>query len=90
MKLITTKRTTLDMYGALVKSVAMYDLLHAHARGETDLSEDQLANVVTGIAREARRVLSRVRGGRPTTRPPRGWARRAIHWPQTVRLTMVH
>ena len=44
------------------KSIAVYELLHAHAAGETDLSEDQLANVVTGVAAGARDTLHRMRG----------------------------
>lgn len=66
MGLITNKKNTMDMFIALRQAVAMYDLLHAHARGETDLTEDQLANVVTEISVEAQRTLIRVRGGDPT------------------------
>lgn len=46
-----------NMLVSLEKSVAVYELLHAHARGETDLTEDQLGNVVTGVAMEARGVV---------------------------------
>ena len=51
-----------DMERALEQAVAMYHLLHAHARGETDLTEDQLANVVTSVSDQASDVLRRVRG----------------------------
>lgn len=44
----------------LRKCVAMYELLHAHARDETDFTEDQLANVVTGIAEEAAEMVRRM------------------------------
>ena len=47
---------------ALRKTVAMYELLHVHAEGQTDLTEDQLANVVTGVADQARVTLERMRG----------------------------
>ena len=47
---------------ALRKTVAMYELLHTHAAGETDLTETQLANVVTGVADQARETLERMRG----------------------------
>lgn len=52
----------------LHKSAAMCDLLHAHARGETDLTEDQLASVVTDVSDEARAVLSRLVGGSSVVR----------------------
>ena len=59
-----------QMYMAIEKFIAVYELLHSHARGQTDLTEDQLANVIDGVAREARDVLARAskrRGpGRPT------------------------
>lgn len=57
-----------DMLISLEKSVAVYELLHAHARGETDLTEVQLGNVVTGVAIEARGVVRDAIGsarGRP-------------------------
>jgi hypothetical protein len=46
---------------ALRKTIAMYELLHSHADGQTDLTEDQLANVVTGVADEARLVLEKMK-----------------------------
>lgn len=46
-----------DMLVSLEKSVAVYELLHAHARGQTDLTEAQLGNVVTGVAMEAQGVV---------------------------------
>lgn len=49
---------------ALRRSIAVYELLHAHAAGQTDLTEDQLANVVTDTAREARATLDRMRATR--------------------------
>lgn len=53
-----------ELIQTISKAVAMYGLLHAHAQGKTDLTEDQLANVVTGLSLEARDVLRRVRGQR--------------------------
>jgi len=50
------------MFVSLEKSVAVYELLHAHARGETCLTEDQLGNVVTGVAMEARDVIDEAEG----------------------------
>lgn len=50
-----------EVMTALSKSIAVYELLHAHAAGETDLTEDQLANVVTEIADGSRDVLARMR-----------------------------
>lgn len=47
---------------SLEKAVAVYELLHSHAAGQTDLTEDQLANVVTGVSAEARDTLDRARG----------------------------
>ena len=52
------------MYQALEKVEAMTLLLHSHARGEDDLTEDQLANVVTGVTAEATEALRRARGPR--------------------------
>lgn len=48
-----------EMFVSLEKSVAMYELLISHAKGQTDLTEDQLANVVTGISLETRAVIRR-------------------------------
>jgi len=66
------------MVATLDRAVAVYGLLHAHAAGQTCLTEDQLANVVTGVALEASDVLRRVRGG-PSVRSDDGgrWARAA-------------
>lgn len=50
-----------DMALALQQAVAMYHLLHQHAAGTTDLTEDQLANVVTGICSDAVLILQRAR-----------------------------
>lgn len=63
-----------DMATALQKAVAMYCLLHDHAKGQTDLTEDQLGNVVTGVSEDASRVLERARDAGlvpplPTPRP---------------------
>lgn len=78
MKTITQKEA-LDMVNTLDRAIAVYGLLHAHARGETDLTEDQLANVVTGVAMEASAVLRRVRGRAPVRSPDDAgrWARLA-------------
>ena len=65
----TTRKIVHRMYQSLEKAAAMYDLLHAHARGETDLTEDQLANVVTEICREARETLGEARGETPPVLP---------------------
>lgn len=46
---------------ALRKTIAMYELLHTHAAGQTDLTEEQLGNVVTGVTQEARQTLERMR-----------------------------
>lgn len=56
------------MYETIEKVVAVYELLHAHARNQTDLTEDQLANVVTGVKDEAIRILARARDGGPDPR----------------------
>ena len=53
---------------ALRKSIAVYELLHAHAAGQTDLTEDQLANVVTVVSGEAKETLALARG-RPVPEP---------------------
>lgn len=50
------------MYDALEKAEAMSMLLHAHARGEDDLTEDQLANVVTEVTDGTARALRVARG----------------------------
>lgn len=50
-----------DMATALDKAVAMYYLLHSHAAGQSDLTEDQLANVVDGVCSEAQEILTRAR-----------------------------
>lgn len=57
------EETMKAMENALEQAVAVYHLLHAHARGETDLTEDQLANVVTTVSMTASDVLRQVRGG---------------------------
>ena len=83
-----------DMCKALEGASAMCDLLHAHARGQTDLTEDQLAAVVTGVSREAGDALSRARGAAPEGQtvwmPPHRsrWVKRARRWAarQGVRL----
>lgn len=58
-----TIQVSLQLFNEIVlglrKSIAMYKLLHAHAAGQTDLTEDQLANVVTGLAEEATDTLVR-------------------------------
>lgn len=51
------------MINALEGAAAMCDLLHAHAQGQTDLTEEQLASVVTGVSRQARDALRGARGG---------------------------
>lgn len=56
-----SRRTTVMMATALQKAVAMYFLLHDHARGATDLTEDQLASVVEGVCDEAREALTEAR-----------------------------
>lgn len=66
MKLVVSREITHMLYTALEKAEAMTMLLHAHARGEDDLTEDQLANVVTGVTEEATRTL------RAARRPPSG------------------
>lgn len=48
----------------LEKAVAMYELLHSHARGQTDLTEDQLANVVTEICAMSRATADRADAAR--------------------------
>lgn len=58
-----------QMFMAVEKFVAVYELLIAHANGQTDLTEDQLANVVNGVADEARGVLARASRGRGADRP---------------------
>lgn len=55
------RKSTISMATALQKAVAMYFLLHNHARGETDLTEDQLSAVVTGVCDEARVALDEAR-----------------------------
>lgn len=76
-----TQKEALDMMTTLNRAVAVYGLLHAHARGETDLTEDQLSGVVTGVALEATTVLRRVRGGEAPRLPDDGgrWIRAAHH-----------
>lgn len=56
-----SRRTAIQMATALQKAVAMYLLLHDHARGVTDLTDDQLAAVVTGVCDEARVALVEAR-----------------------------
>ena len=77
------------MINTLDRAIAVYGLLHAHARGETDLTEDQLANVVTGVAMEASDVLQRVRGRSTVRRPDDAgrWAREAHRRATTRRRT---
>lgn len=75
MKIINNKKTIQAMYQALERSVAVYELLKAHARGETDLTEDQLVNVVTVISLEARDTLAVARG---RVVEPRACAYRAV------------
>lgn len=53
--------TAIAMATALQKAVAMYFLLHDHAKGETDLTEDQLAAVVEGVCDEAATALAGAR-----------------------------
>lgn len=62
-----------DTYLVLEKNVAICELLHAHARGETDLSEDQLANVVTGVSIETKAVARRMAVRRDDVRARAGW-----------------
>ena len=62
MKLTISHTITSAMYLALERSVAVYDLLVAHANGQTDLTEDQLANVVTRVSAEAKETLALARG----------------------------
>lgn len=68
-----TKALYQAMCLSLEKSVAVYELLHSHAKGQTDLTEDQLANVVTGVAMEARETLGRARGPHDGPYGPAGW-----------------
>lgn len=70
---------------ALEGAAAMCDLLIAHARGQTDLSEEQLEAVVRGVSRQATDALRRARGRGPGRQAlvPVGraeWIRRARVW----------
>lgn len=56
-----TRRTAIMMAEALQKTVAMYGLLIEQSQNETDLSEDQIATVVEGVAAEARDALVEAR-----------------------------
>lgn len=68
-----------DMCLQIEKNIAVYELLHAHARGQTDLTEEQLANVVTGVRAEATDVLVRLRGhGYRSGSVPHGWPSSAL------------
>lgn len=53
--------TVIKMATALQRAVAMYFLLVQHSRGETDLTEEQLASVVDGVCEEAGRALTDAR-----------------------------
>ena len=74
-----SRRTTIQMATALQKAVAMYFLLHDHARGATDLTEDQLAAVVEGVCDEATHALSEARRCGLLAPLPRGRARPLPH-----------
>lgn len=63
------------MATALQQAVAMYCLLVDHAKGLTDLTEDQLESVVLGVCDDARLALEGARRAGllpplPTPRPP--------------------
>lgn len=87
MKLVVTRKMTNEMYKQLERAVAMYELLHAHAKGQTCLTEDQLANAVTGISLSAKDTLRRARGGRPLVldHKPIKLSARASRWARTPR-----
>lgn len=55
------RKSTIAMATALQKAVAMYFLLLDHAKGETDLTEDQLEAVVEGVCEEAGAALTEAR-----------------------------
>ncbi len=66
------------MATALQKAVAMYFLLIDHAKGETDLTEDQLEAVVEGVCAEASAALAEARrAGLLPPCPSAGPSRRA-------------
>ena len=67
---MTTPQLVTDMATALQQAVAMYCLLHEHAQGRTDLTEDQLANVVTAVCQDAAHVLQRARDEGLLPTPP--------------------
>lgn len=56
-----SRATSIRMATALQQAVAMYLLLVDHAKGETDLTEDQLEAVVEGVCADAARALSEAR-----------------------------
>lgn len=82
-----------ELCSALEGAAAMCELLIAHARGETDLTEDQLEGVVRGVSRQARDTLRRARGrgpGRQALVPVAraDWVRRARQWASLVPLKL--
>lgn len=83
--------SAIQMATALQKAVAMYFLLHDHAAGETDLTEDQLAAVVEGVCDEARVALeSARRAGLLAPLPEAGQAARAHRIPVVAPSDTVH
>ena len=56
-----TNPTTERMATALQQAVAMYFLMIDHAKGKTDLTEDQMFNVVEGVCVEAGAALEEAR-----------------------------
>lgn len=86
---MSNNNNTHRAYEQLERTVAFYELLHAHARGETCLTEDQLANAVTGLRDEALDVLREARGEpvRALARvTPDVWSRRARRWSKRIRV----